>query len=294
MAKETNQILGHGAEADGIEEYDNPLPDWWLGLFIFCIIYGIGYAINYHFIAGDSQEKRYVAMMEEAERKWPPNDGPVAVAMDNASVSAGADVYAQTCASCHNADLSGGIGPSLVDAEWIHGGDPQQVMATITNGVAAKGMPAWGPILGPKKVQQVAAFVLSKKGTGPDKPAAAGTPDAPDGTPAGGQDDAVAGAGDAEKPNGEAIFAQNCASCHNADMTGGIGPNLVDDEWIHGGDLAAITKTITEGIPEKGMIQWGPVLGAAKIDAVARYVHAKGASDQATTKEPGEKGSGAM
>ena len=68
MAKETNQILGHGADADGIEEYDNPLPDWWVGMFIFTIIYGIGYAINYHFIADDSQEKRYAVMMEEEDK----------------------------------------------------------------------------------------------------------------------------------------------------------------------------------------------------------------------------------
>lgn len=287
MAKETNQILGHGAEADGIEEYDNPLPDWWLGLFIFCIIYGIGYAINYHFISGDSQEKRYVAMMEEAAIKWPVKEGPVAVDMDDASVSAGADVFAQTCASCHNADLTGGIGPSLVDAEWIHGSAPEQVVATITNGVADKGMPAWGPILGPKKVQQVAAFVLSKKGTGPAKAAQADTQGGSDGTADAGQDGAAAADAGGEDLDGKAIFAQNCVACHKDDMTGGIGPNLVDDEWIHGGELADIVRTITNGVPEKGMIQWGPVLGAEKIEAVARYVHSKGATDQA-------EGSGAM
>ncbi len=281
MAKETNQILGHGADADGIEEYDNPLPDWWLGLFIFSIIYGIGYAINYHFISGDSQEKRYVAMMEEAAIKWPVKEGPVAVSMDDESVSAGADVFAQTCASCHNADLTGGIGPSLVDAEWIHGGEPENVVSTITNGVADKGMPAWGPILGPKKVQEVAAFVLSKKGTGPAKAAQADTQGGSDGTADAGQDGAAAADGGGEEIDGKAVFTQNCVACHSADMTGGIGPNLIDDEWIHGGELADIVKTITNGVPEKGMIQWGPVLGAEKIDAVARYVHSKGATDQA-------------
>jgi cytochrome c oxidase cbb3-type subunit III len=68
MAKETNQVLGHGADADGIEEYDNPLPDWWLGLFLLTVIFGIGYGVNYHFIAGDSQAKRYEAEMARAQR----------------------------------------------------------------------------------------------------------------------------------------------------------------------------------------------------------------------------------
>jgi cytochrome c oxidase cbb3-type subunit 3 len=280
MAKETNQVLGHGAEADGIEEYDNPLPDWWLGLFIFCIIYGVGYAINYHFIANDSQELRYVAMMEEAEKKWPAQEGPVAVVMDDASIQAGADVYNQTCASCHNADLTGGIGPNLTDAEWIHGGEPANVVNTITNGVAAKGMPAWGPILGPKKVQQVAAFVLSKKGSAPAA-AQAGTAAGPSDTPEGGQDGVAAAEGQPEKLDGKAIYDQNCASCHAPDMTGLVGPSLVDDEWIHGGELAQITATITNGVPEKGMIQWGPVLGEEKIAVVAQFVHSKGQPDQA-------------
>ncbi len=284
MAKETNQVLGHGADADGIEEYDNPLPDWWLGLFIFCIIYAIGYSANYHFISQDSQEKRYEVMMAEAAKQWPVKEGPVAVSMDAESIQAGSDVFAQTCASCHNADLTGGIGPSLVDAEWIHGGEPEQVVATITNGVSDKGMPAWGPILGPKKVQQVAAFVLSKKGTGGGKTAQADTQGGQDGTPANGSDGTAAADPAAGSVTGKQIFEQNCVACHAADMTGGVGPSLVDDEWIHGGTLEEITATITNGVPEKGMIQWGPVLGDEKIALVAQFVHSKGA----------DAGSGAM
>ncbi len=281
MAKETNQVLGHGADADGIEEYDNPLPDWWVGMFVLSIIWGIGYGINYHFIAGDSQEKRYTAMMEEAEQKWPVQEGPVTVAMDEANIEAGAKVFTQTCASCHNSDLTGGIGPSLVDAEWIHGGDVESVVTTITDGVAAKGMPAWGPILGPKKVQQVAAFVLSKKGSGGAKPTQADTQPAPSDTPEGGQDGAAGADGATEKLDGKAIYDQNCSSCHAPDLSGLVGPSLVDDEWIHGGDLAQITATITNGVPEKGMIQWGPVLGDEKIAAVAQFVLSKGKTDQA-------------
>ena len=56
MSKDTNRLLGHADEADGIEEYDNPLPDWWLGLFWLCVLWAIGYTVHYHFIADRSQE----------------------------------------------------------------------------------------------------------------------------------------------------------------------------------------------------------------------------------------------
>ncbi len=58
-------------------------------------------------------------------------------------------------------NLTGGIGPSLVDAVWVHGGQPTQMLKVVNEGVLTKGMPAWGPILGPKKVSEVLAFILS-------------------------------------------------------------------------------------------------------------------------------------
>ncbi|NNK63068.1 MAG: hypothetical protein HKO98_07620, partial [Gemmatimonadetes bacterium] len=63
VSKETNRLLGHADEADGIEEYDNPLPDWWLGLFWFTIIWGIAYGVHYHFIGNRSQESELAAEM---------------------------------------------------------------------------------------------------------------------------------------------------------------------------------------------------------------------------------------
>ncbi len=56
MSKDTNRVMGHADEADGIEEYDNPLPDWWLGLFWLTIVWAIGYTAHYHFIGNRSQE----------------------------------------------------------------------------------------------------------------------------------------------------------------------------------------------------------------------------------------------
>ena len=71
MSKETNEVLGHADESDGIEEYDNPLPDWWVGLFLFTIVWAVGYAVDYHFISERSQVSAYQAQLAWADEKWP-------------------------------------------------------------------------------------------------------------------------------------------------------------------------------------------------------------------------------
>jgi cytochrome c oxidase cbb3-type subunit 3 len=155
--------MGHADEADGIEEYDNPLPDWWLGLFWVCILWAIGYTAHYHFIADRSQEKRFQAEMAAAAEVWPAGAAPsVEFALTPEAIQAGEEVYAANCYMCHGTGLEGGIGPSFLDEEWIHGHSPEEVIAIITDGVVEKGMLAWGPILGPEKVNQVAAYVLAK------------------------------------------------------------------------------------------------------------------------------------
>ncbi len=253
------RVLGHAEDNDGIEEYDNALPDWWLGLFLFTIVWGIGYAVEYHLISHRSQAGRYESEMLAAAERWPQNEAK-ALAFDEATVAAGQEVFTQTCASCHGAALTGGIGPSLVDATWIHGGEPEQIRATITNGVPAKGMPSWGPILGPDKVAKVAAFVVTKAKEGGGAPAAGAV---------------LAAAAPAAEASltGEQVFTQNCVACHGDKMQGLVGPSLVDATWIHGNSLEDITRTITNGVPEKGMVSWGPILGEEKIALVAKYVY---------------------
>jgi cytochrome c oxidase cbb3-type subunit 3 len=160
-----DRVLGHADESDGIEEYDNPLPNWWLGLFYFTIIWAVVYAVHYHFIAERSQPKALAAELLAAEAKWPREAAAAAattLAITPEAVAAGKEIYAANCVSCHGADMTGGIGPSLVDTIWIHGGSPEQILATITNGVPEKGMLTWGPILGPEKVGEVAAYVVSQ------------------------------------------------------------------------------------------------------------------------------------
>jgi cytochrome c oxidase cbb3-type subunit III len=163
VSKDTNRLLGHTREADGIDEYDNPLPDWWLGLFWFTIIWGIGYFVHYHFIAHRSQEKELAAEMAAAEARWPAaSPTRMEFTLSPEAIAAGETIYQTQCIACHGANLEGGIGAPLNDTEWIHGGTPEDIVNTITNGVLAKGMPAWGPILGPEGVNEVAAYVVSR------------------------------------------------------------------------------------------------------------------------------------
>jgi len=168
MSRDNDKLLGHSEDNDGIEEYDNPLPDWWLGMFFFSIVFAIGYTAEYHFISERSQAKAYDEIMADAKERWPESDAPKKLSFDDATVAAGKEVFTTTCASCHGQNLEGGIGPNLKDAEWIHGGDEASVVKTISEGVAAKGMPAWGPILGPDKVAKVAAFILHSSDGGAD------------------------------------------------------------------------------------------------------------------------------
>ncbi len=171
MSKETNRLLGHADEADGIEEYDNPLPDWWLGLLWFTIVWAFGYAVHYHFIADRSQVKELAAEMAAAELRWPAQaQAEIQFTMSDAAVEAGLAVYTQNCAPCHAAGLEGLIGPSFLDDEWVHGGTATDVLRTIREGVLDKGMVAWDGILSPEQINNVAAYILAKHAEATGRP----------------------------------------------------------------------------------------------------------------------------
>jgi cytochrome c oxidase cbb3-type subunit III len=86
---------------------------------------------------------------------------------------------------------------------------------------------------------------------------------------------------------GKQIYAQKCSSCHKADGGGMIGPNLTDDYWINGnGSRSAILKTVKDGVPEKGMISWGPLLSADDLNAVVIYVETLKGSHPKNAKGP--------
>ena len=83
------------------------------------------------------------------------------MSLDPQVIAAGKVTFDTTCAACHKPDLTGLIGPNLVDREWIHGGHPMEEMKTITEGNLLKGMPAWGPLLGKQKISELTASIFS-------------------------------------------------------------------------------------------------------------------------------------
>lgn len=91
--KQRDRVLGHAAEADGIEEFDNPMPNWWLGLFYATIIWAVLYAVDYHFVAHRSEVKSLAAEMVDANKRWPEQAGATAVSMTPEAITAGEAIY---------------------------------------------------------------------------------------------------------------------------------------------------------------------------------------------------------
>ena len=170
-------IRGH--KYDGIREYDNPMPGWWVWLFIITIIFSVIYVLGIHvFDFVDTYEDDLAQAQAELFeiREAYAASGPafetderaLARYVDDASfVEAGAPLYASTCASCHGNEGQGLIGPNLPDDYWLHGGTPSDVYRVIHEGVPTQGMPAWDGVLSLEEQAQVTAFVWSLHGTDP-------------------------------------------------------------------------------------------------------------------------------
>jgi len=174
-----DRLLDH--EYDGIREYDNPMPRWWLYIFWGSIIWAALYWFNVPGIGeGKGRIADYDASIAAAKAAFPAPavaTGPtgaelLALAKDPAELAAGKALFATTCSPCHGPAGGGVIGPNLTDAYWLHGGTPEAIWHTVNGGVLAKGMPAWGQSLSPDKVSAVVAYVISLQGTTPDNPKA--------------------------------------------------------------------------------------------------------------------------
>lgn len=158
-------------EYDGIEEADNFLPKWWLYTLFGSIAFSAVYWFAYHgFGFADLPRESFTkAMAARAEQSADvSNEALEALAQNSSMVEAGKALFVTNCAVCHLENGSGKIGPNLTDAHWIHGGQAEDIYRVINQGVAAKGMPAWGPPLGPTNVRRVVAYTLTLRNT--DKP----------------------------------------------------------------------------------------------------------------------------
>lgn len=159
---------------DGIQEYDNRLPNWWLFTLYGSIVFSVGYWLFYEtFAVGRTQDQAWqreeeLAAQAQIERemgKEVTEESLVLMTKVPAQVEAGAKIFQQKCVQCHGAMGGGEIGPNLTDDYWIHGPGPLQIYGTVMNGVLDKGMQAWKDQLGPVRVRQVVAHVLTIAGT---------------------------------------------------------------------------------------------------------------------------------
>lgn len=172
---------------------------------------------------------------------------------DKEALKVGQRLFLQNCSQCHGSNAGGTTGfPNLTDKDWLYGGSPNAIKASLIHGRKAKGMMAWETALGGEQgVKEVAAYVMSLSGREVDPELAK-----------------------AGKPQ----FAM-CAACHGADGKGSLAmgielgaPNLTDNIWLYGGSKRAIEMSIRKG--RAGVMPaWLDILGEEKIHVISAYVY---------------------
>lgn len=252
-------VTGHVWDGD-LEEYNNPLPRWWLWLFYITIVLGLGYMAfypalgNFAGIGEWSQVKQYEQEMASAKQKYAPLFNSYAkksiedLSKDTTAMKTGQRLFLNYCSTCHGTDAGGISGfPSLKDKDWLHGGSADAIKASIMNGRSGN-MPPMAAALGNAQgVDEVANYVMSLSGAPHDK---------------------------AQAEAGKAKFAV-CAGCHGMDgkgMQATGAPNLTDDIWLYRGSIGAIKKAINKG--RNGVMPaHQDFLGEEKVHLLAAYIY---------------------
>jgi cytochrome c oxidase cbb3-type subunit III len=176
MSDDNDKLTGHNY--DGIEEYDNPLPNWWLATFFLTVIFAYIYWLHYESGTAVTQLeelKADMARIELQQKNAPiPQDNEedlIRLLSATEIVQSGKNIYAAKCAACHGPELQGLIGPNLVDEYWIHtGGRLSGIANVVRKGVVEKGMPSWQGLLKEDEITAVVVFIGSSQGTHPSNP----------------------------------------------------------------------------------------------------------------------------
>lgn len=255
----TTETTGHTWDED-LGEYNNPLPRWWMWLFYITIVFSIGYLVLYPGLGSFSGTHKwsstgqYQSEVQQSESQYGPIYAKFAamdikqVASDPDARAIGAKLFLNNCAQCHASDGGGSKGfPNLTDQDWLYGGDPETIKATISGGRNGI-MPALGPALGEDGAKDVANYVRSLSGL-PSDPI--------------------------RVSNGKEKFSATCAACHGAEGKGNpqLGaPNLTDKVWLYGSSEATIVETVTKG-KNNVMPAHKNLLGDAKVHILAGYVY---------------------
>lgn len=272
-----------GHSWDGIQEFNNPLPRWWLWTFYATCVWAVLYTIAYpawpliqkatpgllgystraevaaDIAAVDAANAQINARLAAADLGAIADDPQLKLYATNA----GAAVFRTWCAQCHGSGAAGARGyPNLLDDDWLWGGTVEEIHASIAHGIRNEEdpdarwsqMPAYGEILPEDEIAAVVQHVRSLAGQDHDATLAAA---------------------------GSTIYMDNCAACHGdegkGDRTQGA-PNLTDAIWLYGGDVAA--QTISVANARFGVMPpWNTRLDAAELAAVASYVHQLGGGE---------------
>lgn len=158
---------------DGIREYDQQLPRWWLVTLYGAIVFAAFYWFMNHQATNNTDLRRIDSELAAIETLRLENSIDVTndalfvqMSKNAAFVAAGQKTFQTQCASCHGTDLKAGpgfIGVNLMDNEWIHGGKPSEIYHTVDNGVQGTSMITWGPGLGQRRIVEAVAYILSMR-----------------------------------------------------------------------------------------------------------------------------------
>lgn len=253
-----DNTTGHVWDED-LRELNNPLPRWWMWLFVVTIVFAGAYLALYPglgSVAGQlkwSSAGQYEAEVQRAQADLAPlyakfkGMAPEALAANPQARAIGERLFVNNCAQCHGSDAHGSIGfPNLTDNDWLWGGTPADILTTITNGRVGNMPPLAAAVGTPQDVRNVANYVLSLSGSPHNNVAA---------------------------ELGRAKFAV-CAACHGPEGKGNpaLGaPNLTDKTWLHGWGEETVVRAVTQGWHNVMPAQAGR-LSEEQIRILAAYV----------------------
>ncbi|MGE0350331.1 cytochrome-c oxidase, cbb3-type subunit III [Hydrogenophaga sp.] len=253
-----DNTTGHVWDGD-LREMNNPLPRWWVWLFVITVVFSLVYGVLYPTFgkypgvlgwSSNGQHQTEVAAMEKAiapiYAKFQDMQ-PQELAANAQAMAIGERLFMNNCAQCHGSDARGARSfPNLTDGDWLWGGEPAAIKTTITEGRTGVMPPMAAAVGSPEDVRNVAHYVLSLSGS-PHDPVRATL----------------------GRPN----FAA-CAACHGADGKGNTAlgaPNLSDSTWLHGWGEEAVVRAITQGFTNQMPAQAGK-LNAEQIHVLTGYV----------------------
>lgn len=169
-----DKLLDH--EADGIQEYDNPLPGWWVNLFAITVVIAyyclIGFLMNLYQPSGKHAEKAVAALKAPSTVDGNVGELEMAFTDDPQVIAMGELVYQARCATCHGKQGQGLIGPNMTDDYWIHGNTFEDMYNVVLNGVTEKGMQSWKGILSTQEMKAAVSYLHTLRGTNPPDPKA--------------------------------------------------------------------------------------------------------------------------